>query len=122
MFPPFLVRLIARSGTRGHPLSCKDIARKTGRSPKWVTQMSSLTEWDNVTIRDAKAFLDGTGALERGFARDREFVLRSIAGHTKEMLTHIDKLPRRERAFLDKLSGEKSHEIAQIVRKMTGLQ
>jgi hypothetical protein len=118
LFPPYLIRLIARSGVRGHPLTSRDIAFRADRSIRWVAEMSKRTSWDKVPFRDLKDFLYATGTTERGFPREREFVLRSVAGTTRRMMTHIDQLPPAERRFLDGLSGSRSRDIADRVKAM----
>lgn len=118
LFPPYLIRLIARSGVRGHPLTGREIASRAGRSVRWVAEMSKRTTWDRVEFRDVVLFLTATGTMDRGFPREREFVLRSVAGTTRRMMTHIDQLPAPERKFLDGLSGSKSRDIAERVKAM----
>lgn len=116
-FPPFLVRLIARHpGKRAVPMTSSEIAERSGRSAKWVAVISAKTEWDDVVWRDVMTFLTATGLIERKFSREREYVRRSVLGGAKTMLTHIDRLPKSERQFLNGLMNTNQDKLATLIK------
>ncbi len=77
--------------------------------------ISSQRTWGRIAVGDMMNFMTACGVLRRGFKREREFILRSMAGSTQRMLSHIDRLPKAERLEMEKIAGERAPEIAAIV-------
>ncbi len=59
-FPPVVLRLFARHKF-GPPLTSREIAERAGLSEYKVVAISSLTSWDEVSVHDMRAFLQGCG-------------------------------------------------------------
>lgn len=110
-FTPYLVRIVARDRKkRRAPLARKDIAARAGRTEEWVDEISRLKDWSKVTWGDIKAFLKGTGFDLRKCNRERLYLMR-----TQMRMTHIDRLPPKERAFIEELISSNDKAIADIM-------
>lgn len=79
-FPPRLIRFLARTG-RGYGsrrLTHQDVADASGLPYVKVVRISKMSDWSNVTIAEADAFMRGCGIDLSSLPRQRFYLKRSL--------------------------------------------
>lgn len=101
--PPYQVRMFARHGRRGVPMTLREIAAASGLSYRKVKLISCMTEWDRVVVGDAAAFMGACGLRPGKMWRQRGFLKRSLL--SGRPLGFLDRLPAEERRLIDEAAA-----------------
>lgn len=80
-FPPKMVRLLARNGKRGGPMTDGDIAKRTPArwmGSSWAAGIYRIHDsWDNVSVQDMLCFTDACGlplSDAKAWARAKDYI------------------------------------------------
>jgi len=93
-FPPVVCRLLAKHPW-GPPFTSQEIASRSGLSEYKVVALSPLTSWDEVSVRDMRAFLKGCDMdFDNGEAMNR--VRCYLKSKSKRMFVHLRRSKQKE--------------------------
>jgi len=127
VFPPYLVRALARDRRRKRtPLTLEQLvdnarSMEMRRDARWINEVSSRSTWAESRLDEITDFFAITGFSFASWNRERAYMLRTF-GRQVRKFSHIDQLPEAEREFILGLIVRHRDHISEILIRMHNIQ